>query len=173
MHAVVLHSVWHLPGPERALAMPGLPGPDAAGSSSKQAGCQCCWVAQWSTPVHKQQLRICRFGWLVFGKKETPGSLCIIHGHHQLDWTGLDWCALAAGTQAVIDVSQSAITVLSFANIRNDLLAFGNSEGDLWLAELQGSSHTLRKVGMSLTLSSVFQEERAHVRWCPQAAPKH
>ena len=73
----------------------------------------------------------------------------------------------------MIDVSQSAITVLSFANIRNDLLAFGNSEGDLWLAELQGSSHTLRKVGMSLTLSSVFQEERAHVRWCPQAAPKH
>jgi len=47
----------------------------------------------------------------------------------------------------VLNASTAAITAVAFANLRSDLLAFGDAEGELWLVELQPAAPALRKVG--------------------------
>lgn len=44
----------------------------------------------------------------------------------------------AAGVSFVCDESRAAVSVLSFAKVRSDLLAFANQDGDIWLLYLPG-----------------------------------
>ncbi len=37
--------------------------------------------------------------------------------------------------RCIFDSSKHSITLLSFAKLRSDLLAFGNAKGELWLAQ--------------------------------------
>uniref|UniRef100_A0A7S3QXD8 Anaphase-promoting complex subunit 4 WD40 domain-containing protein n=2 Tax=Dunaliella tertiolecta TaxID=3047 RepID=A0A7S3QXD8_DUNTE len=58
-----------------------------------------------------------------------------------------------SGTHSVLTDSKAGITVLAFANVRNDLLAFANTEGDLFLSNLHPDS-----------TSTVIKAERMHRR---------
>lgn len=83
-------------------------------------------------PIHTQPQQLLYIKWCCapWSTVHPPGSAhtgCDTP-HHLAAW-------VAAGVRCIFDSSKHAITLLSFAKLRSDLLAFGNAKGELWLAQ--------------------------------------
>jgi len=68
------------------------------------------------------------------------------------------------GVRFVLDDSKAAICTLSFANVRNDLLAFANCSGELWFAELPPLPSQDRAAADINSLPIVVKAPKIHVK---------